>query len=226
MQEASPVSMGHKQLQNSLESNNFTETQDTELKQEGGGTKKKKKKKDVYHIAVVIYILEILPGLLRWTETVTDALAVAEPDAASEVPQQPAVPATTTHMSPHITTYNHQGSSQPRDAAASWARSSAQGPSASSKESAPRQRFGHWLPAARRWDTQEGPSEEGRCGKGKVLLAGDGLGLGLHSRSALGTDPASHRRERQSIVPGPVGSKERRKSRNRQQDVVESPKHH
>lgn len=57
--------MGHKQLQNSFESNNFTETQDTELKQEGTGGEKRKKK-DVYHIAVVIYILEILLGLLHW----------------------------------------------------------------------------------------------------------------------------------------------------------------
>lgn len=49
------------------------------------GRKKKKKKKDVYHIAVVIYILEILPGLLHCTEMVTDALAVCpavKPDTA------------------------------------------------------------------------------------------------------------------------------------------------
>lgn len=57
--------MGHKQLQNSFESNNFTETQDTKLKQEGTGGGERKKK-DVYHIAVVIYILEILLGLLHW----------------------------------------------------------------------------------------------------------------------------------------------------------------
>lgn len=166
------------------------------------------------HIAVVIYILEILLGLLHWTEAVTDALAIcpaAKPDA-----QQPAVPASAKHPSPHIT-------EPPRDAAASWGLRGAQGPSAPSKDSALRQHFRHQPPPAWRWDTQKGPSnegrKEGRCRKGKVLV-------GLHSSSVVGTAPASCRREGQSIIPGPMGSKEQMKSRNRQQDVIESSKYH
>lgn len=113
------------------------------------------------HIAVVIYILEILLGLLHWTEAVTDALAIcpaAKPDA-----QQPAVPASAKHPSPHIT-------EPPRDAAASWGLRGAQGPSAPSKDSALRQHFRHQPPPAWRWDTQKGPSKEGRkegVGKGR-----------------------------------------------------------
>lgn len=61
--------------------------------------------------------------------------------------------------------------------------------------------------------------KEGRYRKGKVLL-------GLHPKSVLGADTASRGREGQSIIPGPVGSKDRTKSRNRQQDVVKSPKYH
>lgn len=56
----------------------------------------------MYHIAVAIYVSEILLGLLHWTETVTDALAVcpaADPNTASEVPQWSSVPATTIGMS-------------------------------------------------------------------------------------------------------------------------------
>lgn len=161
------------------------------------------------HIAVVIYILEVLLGLLHWTEAVTDALAICP--AAKLDAQQPAVPATAKHPSPHIT-------EPPRDAAALWALREAQGPSAPSKDSSPRQHFRHQLPPAWRWDTQKGPSKEGRCGKGKVLVD-------LHSSFVLGTGPASCRREGQSIIPGPTGSKEQMKSRNRQQDVIESPKY-
>lgn len=65
------------------------------------------------HIAVVIHILEILLGLLHWTEAVTDALTIcpaAKPDA-----QQPAVPATAKHPSPHITAQNHQWMQQHRE---------------------------------------------------------------------------------------------------------------
>jgi len=219
MQEASPASMGHQQLQSSFESNKFTETQDTELKQEKGGGEEEKKK-DVYHTAVVIYIFEILPGLLRWTEMVTDALAVcpaAEADAASEVPQQPPIPATTLPTSLRIMAQNcqgsSQGSSQPRAAAASWACSSAQGPSAPSKESAPRQHVGDRLrllgegmrrKGPRRWKVWEG---EGAAG------------------FAPGADPSLPREGRAELVPGPAGSKEQRKSRNRQQ-AVESSKYH
>lgn len=113
--------MGHKQLQNSFESNNFTETQDTELKQEGTGGEKKEEKGCVSHCSCNLHFRN--PAGTPALE-VTDALAVcpaAKPDAASEVPQQPAVPATTIYTSSHIVAYNHQGSSQPRDAAAaSW----------------------------------------------------------------------------------------------------------
>lgn len=43
--------------------------------------------------------------------------------------------------------------------------------------------------------------KEGKYRKGKVLL-------GLHPKSVLGADTASCGREGQSIIPGPVGSKE------------------
>lgn len=182
----------------------------TEFKQEGGRKKKTVKQKDVSHIAVVIYILEVLLGLLHWTGAVTDVLAICP--AAKLDAQQPAVPATAKHPSPHTT-------EPPRDAAASWALRGAQGPSASSKVSAPRQHFGHQLPPAWRRDTQKGPSKEGRCGKGEVLVD-------LHSSFVLGTGPPSCSREEQSIVPGHTGGKEQMKSRDRQQDVIESPKYH
>lgn len=63
-QEVSPVSMGRKQLQNSFKSNEFTETRDTECIWIKTG---REKIKDMYHIAVAIYILEILLGVLCWT---------------------------------------------------------------------------------------------------------------------------------------------------------------